>query len=151
MEGKLSYTRRVQYYETDKMAIVHHANYIRWMEEARLDCMSRAGIDYAQMEAAGILMPVTSVSCEYKTPMRFGQTAEILVALTVFNGVRCGYEYEIVCVETGKTAARGTSGHCFIDERTRRPLNLKKRHPIFYERGARLLAARRPDEEEHHG
>ena len=30
------YLHKVQYYETDKMGIAHHSNYIRWMEEARL-------------------------------------------------------------------------------------------------------------------
>ena len=38
------YTHRVQYYETDQMGIVHHSNYIRWFEEARIDWMRDCGI-----------------------------------------------------------------------------------------------------------
>ena len=41
------YSRRVYYYETDKMGIVHHSNYIRWFEEARVDLIEQAGLpDY---------------------------------------------------------------------------------------------------------
>ena len=48
------YTHRVQYYETDQMGIVHHSNYIRWFEEARIDWMRHCGISYREMEKQGI-------------------------------------------------------------------------------------------------
>ena len=47
------YERRVQYYETDKMGIVHHSNYIRWFEEARTALMEEGGFGYDRMEALG--------------------------------------------------------------------------------------------------
>ena len=59
------YSRKVYYYETDKMSIVHHSNYIRMFEEARLDLMDKCGIDYAQIESLGIIMPVLEVTCKY--------------------------------------------------------------------------------------
>lgn len=37
------YRHIVQYYETDKMGITHHSNYIRWMEEARIDFLRQIG------------------------------------------------------------------------------------------------------------
>ena len=49
------YKHKVQYYETDKMGITHHSNYIRWMEEARIDFLSRIGWDYKSMEDSGII------------------------------------------------------------------------------------------------
>ena len=55
------YLHRVQYYETDMMGVVHHSNYIRWMEEARIDFMDQLGFPYARMEAEGVLSPVKSV------------------------------------------------------------------------------------------
>ena len=39
MDKFFSYQHRIQYYETDGMRIVHHSNYIRWMEEARIAMM----------------------------------------------------------------------------------------------------------------
>ena len=60
-KGKL-YAHKVQYYETDMMGMVHHANYIRWMEEARIDFMDRLGFSYRKMEEEGVVSPVRSVS-----------------------------------------------------------------------------------------
>ena len=51
--GFCMYTHRVQYYETDQMGIVHHSNYIRWFEEARIDWMRHCGISYREMEKTG--------------------------------------------------------------------------------------------------
>ena len=55
------YSHRVQYYETDRMGIVHHSNYVRWMEEARVDFLARIGFPYDAMEARGVISPVRVV------------------------------------------------------------------------------------------
>ncbi len=68
------YQHKVQYYETDGMGIVHHSNYIRWFEEARVDFLAQIGMPFEQVEARGIVSPVLRVSCEYKTMARFGET-----------------------------------------------------------------------------
>ena len=44
------YEHKVQYYETDQMGIVHHSNYIRWFEEARVDFLDQVDMSYARME-----------------------------------------------------------------------------------------------------
>ena len=74
------YHRKVQYYETDMMGITHHANYIRWMEEARIDFMEQIGFPYAAMEAQGIVSPVKSVSCNYQHPSTFNDEIVITVS-----------------------------------------------------------------------
>ena len=56
------YERMVYYYETDRMGIVHHSNYIRWFEEARLDWMKQIGWDYKTIEDDNIIIPVLSVN-----------------------------------------------------------------------------------------
>ena len=73
------YERKVAYYETDQMGIVHHSNYIRWMEEARLALLEAQSLSYAEMEQNGLLIPVLSVSCNYKLPFRYGETFKIQV------------------------------------------------------------------------
>jgi len=65
------YFRRVFYYETDRMGFVHHSNYIRWLEEARMDYMRKLGIDCKLLEDQGIIIPVTGVSCEYRQSVYF--------------------------------------------------------------------------------
>jgi len=81
------YIRKVQYYETDMMGVVHHANYLHWMEEARIDFLDRLGFPYADMEAAGVISPVRSASCQYKKPCAFGDEIAIEVKVLAFNGV----------------------------------------------------------------
>ncbi len=54
------YEHHVKYYETDQMRIVHHSNYIRWMEEARMDLMEQMGFGYDKMEELEIVSPVLS-------------------------------------------------------------------------------------------
>lgn len=133
------YVRYANYYETDKMGIVHHSNHIRWMEEARLDYMKQSGMDYADVERNGIIMPVTDISCRYKIAIRFDEEVEIRVKLIAFNGIRATYHYEIYTLNDKKLAASGESSHCFLDEKTRVPMNLKKRYPDFYKQGIQLL------------
>lgn len=49
------YEHHAKYYETDQMGIIHHSNYIKWMEEARMDLMEQIGLSYKEMEAMEII------------------------------------------------------------------------------------------------
>ena len=51
------YTHQTQYYETDQMGIIHHSNYIRWMEEARVAYMEELGFPYENGGGSGIYKP----------------------------------------------------------------------------------------------
>ena len=73
------YRHEVRYYETDKMGITHHSNYIRIMEEARLDWMEQLGYGFDRMEAEGIVSPVVGVSCEYKKATTYKDLIEVEV------------------------------------------------------------------------
>ena len=57
----MQYTRTVQYYETDMMGVVRHANYIHWMEEARIAFMDQIGFPYTRMEHEGVISPVVAL------------------------------------------------------------------------------------------
>ena len=82
MELKI-YEHKAQYYETDQMGIIHHANYLHWFEEARIDMMEQMGMGYDIMEKQGIISPVLSVHCDYKSMARFGETVQVLLPLKV--------------------------------------------------------------------
>lgn len=131
MNDRTPYTRRVQYYETDQMGIVHHSNYIRWFEEARTAYMDQNGIGYADVEALGVQIPVVNISCSYHTAVKFGETVAIDTRLAFFNGVRAIYEYKIYPADGDTLLAEGKSEHCFIDAQSRAPLNVKKRLPEY--------------------
>ena len=147
MSNILPYTRRVHYYETDQMGIVHHSNYIRWFEEARTAFMDQIGAGYAGMEAQKVQGPVVGVSCSYHTAVQFDQVVEISVRLEAFNGVRATFSYEIHPAGGGPLLAEGSSEHCFIDRDSRLPQNLKKRLPIFFFAMMRLMDQGGPDAE----
>ena len=127
-----SYIRKVNYYETDQMGVVHHSNYIRYFEEARISFMEQAGYPYDRLESENILSPVLGVSCKYLHALRFGDTVRIDVRMTKMSRVKCSFSYEITDAETGEIRARGTSDHGFISKDLR-PVNLLKENPEFYE------------------
>ena len=77
----IPYRHVAQYYETDRMGIIHHSNYIRWMEEARIDFLRQQGIRYSDLEASGLISPIYEVRCQYKRPVRFEDVVAIEVGL----------------------------------------------------------------------
>ena len=122
------YRRRAQYYETDQMAIVHHSNYIRWFEEARVDWFEQMGLPFAQIEAMGIQIPVVSCAARYHVSARFGDTVEIFLACRTYNGVRLAVSYEVRSKTTGALLATGESEHCFLNP-AGKVLNLARKFP----------------------
>ena len=121
------YIHKVHYYETDKMGIVHHSNYIRWMEEARVELLDRLGIGFAGMEARGVYSPVVGVECRYLRPTRFDEAVSIRVTIREFKGVRLRIGYEMTNA-AGERVFTGASEHCFTDA-DGRLLVLKKQYP----------------------
>jgi acyl-CoA thioester hydrolase len=120
------------YYETDKMGIVHHANYIRWLEDARLHFLDCAGYPYAEMEADGVMIPVKSVSCDYKAAVKFGDTVAITLKIMSFNGFRFTVFYTVKNAETGVINATATSEHFFTDM-SHKPTRTNKKYPKVFE------------------
>lgn len=125
------YEHKVQYYETDQMKIVHHSNYIRWMEEARIDFLNQIGWNYARMEAEGIISPVTAVECKYKANTFFDEVIRISVVVEEFKGVKLKLRYEMRNAED-IVVSEGRSEHCFLDERGN-IIRVKKEYPALYE------------------
>lgn len=124
------YIHRVHYYETDRMGVTHHSNYIRMMEEARIDFMEQLGWPYARMEALGILSPVTAVNVKYLAPTTFDDRVCIAVTVQAFDGVRLTIGYEMAKAD-GTAVLRGTSEHVFLN-REGRFVRLKRELPEFY-------------------
>lgn len=124
----MEYIHKVQYYETDKMGITHHSNYIRWMEEARVDFFEKIGYDYSRLETEGIISPVVGVECNYKLSTKFEDTVEIEVRIKEFKGVKLVFEYLMKNVKTNEIVAEASSKHCFVNNEGR-PIILKKEFP----------------------
>ena len=128
-----NYVHTVHYYETDKMAITHHSNYIRWMEEARVDFLEQLGYGFETLEAAGVSSPVLAVTCNYRHPTTFADRVEIRAFVKDFSGVRLTIGYEMKKAGTDELVCTGTSEHCFLSTETGRPVRLQKDFAGFYE------------------
>lgn len=126
MEFKI-YEHKTQYYETDQMGIIHHSNYIRWFEEARLDMMEQMGMGYDVMEKRGIISPVLSVRCDYQSMTRFGETVQILTNLKEYNGIKMAIEYTVLDKNSEQIRCVGESRHCFLTKEGK-PVSLKRNY-----------------------
>lgn len=129
MENKsYDYIRKINYYETDKMGITHHSNYIRFMEEARTAYMEEIGCGYAKFEAEGIISPVLAVNCQYKNTTTFNDEIRITVSVEEYTGVKIKFGYVMTNTETKTVVFVGESEHCFLDEK-RRPVIVRRTYP----------------------
>lgn len=122
----------VRYAETDCMGVVHHAVYPVWFEVARTDYIKAAGMSYADMEKAGVMLPVTGISCRYRLPARYDDTLLIEARISRLTPARIEFEYTVTKKGEADVLATGTSSHGFVDSRTFKPLNFKKEMPDFF-------------------
>lgn len=127
------FERKINYYETDRMGVVHHSNYIRFLEEGRCAWMESIGIPFDILEENGITVPVLGVNVEYKYHVTFNDTIEIHIFMKEYNGVRMTIGYKVVNKENGNVVLTGETRHCFTNKDLK-PINLKKVNPEFNEK-----------------
>ena len=127
---EFTFERKINYYETDRMGIVHHSNYIRYMEEARCAWLENMGIPFTLLEENGITIPVLGVNVTYKHHVTFGETIIIKIFIKEYNSVRMTVGYEITNKENGQVVLNGETKHCFTNKELR-PISLKKYNPDF--------------------
>lgn len=130
------YIRQANYYETDQMGIVHHTNYLRYFEEARLDLMRQMGCSAKDLEALGIIIPNIDAYAKYLHTIHFEERFAVSVKPVSFTGVRMKFEYEVV--KDGVVCCTGFTTHCFVDS-AMKPLILKRSHPEVFERLSKLF------------
>ena len=119
-----TYTRKINYYETDKMGVVHHSNYIRFLEEARSRWLEELNVSMERLEKEGYTIPTLEVNCKYKYHITSGDTIIIKPIITEYNGVRMTVSYEVTEEKTGKTVIEAWTKHCFTDINLK-PINIK--------------------------
>ena len=96
------------------------------------------GFDYAKMEQSGIMVPVLSVSCNYKNPARFGETICIVPKVERMHGVKYEMSYRIYSEDFSVLHNEAASSHCFVDLDFK-PIRLKKEYPELYNRMTELV------------
>ena len=124
------YTRKINYYETDKMGITHHSNYIRFMEEARIDFLEQTGCGYDKIEKYGIVSPVVNITCNYKRMTTFNDTIVIFVSLVSITPAKLVFEYKITL--NSEVVFTANSTHCFL--KNGKPVNIQRACPELYDK-----------------
>lgn len=133
MSNTESYIRVINYYETDQMHVVHHSNYARYLEEARLNLMDQVGLSYDKMEKLGIIIPVLELHDYYIKSITYGDVIEIVPTIVKLTPVRFTLEYEIFRSGTDELIHRAQTSHAFVDSEFK-PMNMKKKFPDLYEK-----------------
>ncbi len=134
------YVRLANYYETDQMRIIHHANYVHWMEEARVDIMEQIGFGYEKMESMGVYCPVLGISTEYKAMVRFNEQVLIECRIAEYTGLKLTMLYRITKLDTGELCTLGESRHGFLDAEGH-IISLKRSYPEIHKRILDAMAA----------
>lgn len=112
---------RVRYSETDQMRVVYHGNYAQYFEIGRVEWLRNKGISYKWMEDNGIMLPVVSLTMNYKKPARYDDLLTLKTILTNQSNVKIEFDYELYN-EAQELLTTGSSILVFVDMKTGRPI-----------------------------
>ena len=112
---------RVRYAETDQMDIVYYGNYAQYFEAGRVEWLRNKGVSYKWMEENGIMLPVVSLSINYKKPARYDELLTLKTTLKKQTTVKIEFDYELFN-EGGELLTTGNSILVFVDMKTGRPI-----------------------------
>lgn len=87
---------RVRFCDTDMMGVVHHSNYIKYFELARIEYLRRRGLNYSSWVALGLHLPVIAVDVQYRTPSYLDDLLRIEARLSEISRVKVGFTYRVL-------------------------------------------------------
>lgn len=125
-----NYCHKINYYETDKMGVTHHSNYVRIMEEARVDFFEQLGWNYEKFEEMGIVSPVLSIECNFIQTTTYPDVVEVAVSVQKISMFKLVLSYEFTL--NGKEVFNATSSHCFLGTEGK-PVSISEKFPLLYE------------------
>ena len=112
---------RVRYAETDQMGVVYHGNYAQYFEMGRVEWLRNLGVSYKWMEENGVMLPVVSLTMNYKKPARYDDLLTVKTILKSQTSVKIEFDYEIYN-EANVLLTTGYSMLVFVDMKTGRPI-----------------------------
>src|SRR5215475_14167869 len=104
---------RVRYQETDGQGRLHHANYFTYFELGRTELLRAAGKSYLEVEAAGYMLVVVEIGCEYFLPAGFDDLLTVRTTVVRAKGARIEHQYEVF--RDKELLARGRSIVACVD------------------------------------
>ncbi|OBX22776.1 MULTISPECIES: acyl-CoA thioesterase [Bizionia] len=112
---------RVRYGETDQMGVVHHGNYALYLEMGRTEWLRKMGLSYNEMEKSGVMLPVISMSLNYKKSALYDEVIKVKTQLNKLPSVKIEFDYEITNA-AGDVLATANTVLAFIDMNSKRAM-----------------------------
>ena len=112
---------KVRYCETDQMGIVHHSNYLKFFEFARIEWLEKLNIPYQEIEKNKIILPVVSCELKYLKPLVFGDTFKVKVHCTKKPTSSIEFSYEIFN-NSGEKTTEGKTLLAFLNSDSMKPI-----------------------------
>lgn len=112
---------RVRYGETDQMGVVYHGNYPQYLEMGRVEWLRSLGFSYKSMEESGIMLPVFSLSINYKKSALYDDLITVQTYLKKRPSVKIEFDYKILN-EANEILIEANTVLAFIDMKTKRPI-----------------------------
>ncbi|MCC9044593.1 acyl-CoA thioesterase [Myroides sp. M-43] len=115
------YNVRVRYAETDKMGVVYHGNYAQYFEIGRVEWLRNLGISYRKMEELGVMLPVVSLTMNYKKSAFYDDEITIRTIFKKMSSVKIEFDYELYN-KNGDLLTTANSILVFVNMETGRPI-----------------------------
>ncbi|RRA95774.1 acyl-CoA thioesterase [Paenimyroides viscosum] len=114
---------RVRYAETDQMGVVYHGNYAQYFEMGRVEWLRNKGVSYKELENSGVMLPVVSLSMNYKKPAYYDDELTVITRMYYLGGVKIEFTYEIVN-QKGDLLTTAHTTLVFVDMKTKRQISV---------------------------
>ncbi|MBX2965373.1 MAG: acyl-CoA thioesterase [Cyclobacteriaceae bacterium] len=121
----------VRFNEADPLGIVWHGHYVRYFEDSREAFGKTYGISYLDFYSHNLVVPIVSIQCDYKKPLRYGDTIIVSAVYKPCVAAKLIFEYEIFDAGKNELVATGTSTQVFVDAKT---FQLQLVTPEFFQR-----------------
>lgn len=119
---------RVRYAETDQMGVVYHANYLIWMDIARVEFCRHLGFEYREMEEDGVVIAVVEARCRYLYPARFDDEIVIGIGVAESTAKTLRFQYDLRRAQDGHKIARAETMHLYLSRTDFRPIRLPEKY-----------------------
>jgi len=120
-----------RYAETDQMGIIHHSNYPIWFESGRTDFFKKVGMTNSNIEALGVLLPLSHMECSFKSPARYEDEMIVKTKIRMMTCAKIKFEYVIENSNNGIIIASGSTTHAWTDK-SLYPLDIEKKLPELF-------------------
>lgn len=107
---------RVRFVDTDMMGVVHHSNYFRWFEIARVAYLEQAGVKLLDLLNKGYNVPVSDVRCSYKESAKYDDELAIYARMLELNRAKMVFSYQVRRVEDNALLAEGVTRNVFTNK-----------------------------------